>query len=165
MTGWISFPALVVLVVLQTSFVPLLDIGVARPQLVLCWVICWAVVRGRGEAISWAVFGGLLLDLVSQLPLGSHLLALLVVTFLADLGHNFLQGSTFLFAATATIIGTLLYGALLQLVAGGGWGELVSVEFTRIAPTALYNLAAMVPIFLLLRGLDRRLPVPVIPEW
>jgi cell shape-determining protein MreD len=106
-----------------------------------------------------------LLDLASSLPFGAHLLALAVVAFLADLGHAFLRGSTFLFAAVATLLGTLVYGALLQLIIGGGWQQLAYVEVVRVAPTALYNLVALVPIFYLLRGLDRRLPLPVIPEW
>ena len=164
MTSWISFPALILLTVLQTSLAPSLEVGGARPQLLLCCVVCWAVVRGRGEAVSWAIVGGLLLDLVSRGPLGAHLLALLLVAFLADLGHSYLHGNTLLFAAVAIVLGTLIYGSVLQFVAGGAAG-LATAEVTWIMPTALYNLVAVIPVFVLLRGLDRRLPVPVIPEW
>ena len=101
MSLWLAIPVLAVLAVMQTSMVPHIAVGAARPGLVMTWVVCWAVVRGRGEAMPWAIFGGLLLDVLSQLPFGAHLLALTAVTYVADLGHRVMQGSTALFAAAA----------------------------------------------------------------
>jgi rod shape-determining protein MreD len=153
--------------VLQTSMVPRLAIGDARPQLVLVWVVCWAVVRGRGEAMSWAIFGGLLLDLLSQMPPGAHLLALTVVAFVADLGHTVMQGSTALFAAAAVFAASLAYGVVLVVVlaATGHALPLADTIVLNVFPGALYNLAALVPIFLLQRAYDRRFPVSVLPAW
>jgi len=153
--------------VLQTSMVPRLAIGDARPQLVLVWVVCWAVVRGRGEAMSWAIFGGLLLDLLSQMPPGAHLLALTVVAFVADLGHAVMQGSTALFAAAAVFAASLAYGIVLVVVlaATGHALPLADTIVLNVFPGALYNLVALVPIFLLQRAYDRRFPVSVLPAW
>jgi rod shape-determining protein MreD len=164
---WLAFPILVVLAVLQTSMVPQLAIGGGRPQLVLVWVICWAVVRGRGEAMSWAIFGGLLLDLLSQMPPGAHLLALTLVAFVADLGHTVMQGSTALFAAAAVFAASLVYGIALVLVlaATGRPVELADTVVLNIFPGALYNLVVLAPMFILLRGFDRHFPVSVLPEW
>src|SRR5205807_2856903 len=103
MSLWVVFPWITVLAAMQTSLVPGMQVGPARPQLILVWVVSWAAVRGRGEALPWAVFGGLALDLLSQMPPGSHLLALTVVVFLADLGHHFMRGSTAMFAAAAVL--------------------------------------------------------------
>ena len=167
MSAWLAFPVLALLAALQTSMVPHLTVGAARPELVMTWVVCWAVVRGRGEAMPWAIFGGLLLDLLSQMPPGAHLLALTAVTFVADLGHKVMQGSTALFAAAAVFAASLVYGTVLLLVltATGHQVDLVDVVIETLLPGALYNLIALVPVFLIQRAYDRRFPVSVLPAW
>jgi rod shape-determining protein MreD len=167
LSAWLAFPALALLAALQTSLVPRLAVGDARPQLVLVWVVCWAVVRGRGEAMSWAIVGGLLLDLLSQLPPGAHLLGLTVVAFIADLGHAVMQGSTALFAGAAVFAASLLYGIVLVLVlaATGHPLPLADTIVLNVFPGALYNLAVLVPMFLIQRAYDRRFPVSVLPSW
>jgi rod shape-determining protein MreD len=167
MTAWIAFPLIAVLAAMQTSLVPSLELGPARPQLLLVWVVSWAVVRGRGEAMSWAIFGGLVLDLLSQMPPGSHLLALPLVTFLADLGHRVMQGSTALFAGAAVFAASILYGIILLVVlfATNHPVNLVDVVIGDILPGSAYNLVVLVPVFLLQRAIDSRFPVSVIPEW
>jgi rod shape-determining protein MreD len=164
---WIAFPLIAILAVMQTSLVPSIEVGPARPQLLLVWVVCWAVVRGRGEAMPWAVFGGLVLDLVSQLPPGSHLLALVVATFLADLGHRVMQGSTALFAGAAVLAASILYGVILVLVLmlTNHPTNLVDTVVGEILPGAAYNLVVLVPVFLLQRRIDSRFPVSVLPEF
>jgi rod shape-determining protein MreD len=166
-SAWFWLPVLALLAVMQTSLVPGLQVGPAAPQLVLVWVLCWAVIRGRGEAVPWAIAGGLILDLLSQMPPGAHLLALTAVTFLADLGHRVMQGSTALFAAAAVFAGSLLYGLMLLgiLALSGRQPDIASATVLGVMPGALYNLAVLVPVFLVLRGLDRRFPVSVLPAW
>jgi rod shape-determining protein MreD len=167
MTAWIAFPLIALLAAMQTSLVPAMKVGPARPQLVLVWVICWAVVRGRGEAMPWAIFGGLVLDLLSQMPPGTHLLALTAVTFLADLGHRVMQGSTALFAGAAVLAMSILYGLILLgvLFVTRHPVSLTDAVLTDILPGAAYNLVVLAPIFLVQRAIDNRFPVPVIPEW
>ena len=167
MSLWVAFPVVALLAVLQTSLVPRLTVGAARPQLVMTWIVCWAVVRGRGEAMSWAIFGGLLLDLLSQMPPGAHLLAMVAVTFLADLGHRVMQGSTALFALAAIFAASLAYGTILLVVleVTGHSVQLADTVILNLLPGAVFNLAVLVPIFLVQRVLDQRFPVSVLPEW
>jgi rod shape-determining protein MreD len=167
MAVWIAFPLIALLAVMQTSLVPAMKLGPARPQLLLVWVVCWAVVRGRGEAMPWAIFGGLVLDLLSQMPPGTHLLALAAVTFLADLGHRVMQGSTALFAGAAVLASSILYGLILVgvLFITRQQVSLTDAVLTDILPGAAYNLVVLVPVFLLQRAVDNRFPVPVIPQW
>ena len=166
MTAWLAYPVLALLVTLQTSLMPQLEVGSAIPELVLTWIVCWAVVRGRGESLPWAVFGGLLLDLLSASPMGVHLLVLTVVAFVADFGHKVMQGSTALFAIAATFLGSLAYGAALVLLTpASGHGDFPTVFLGGVLPAAVYNTVLAIPIFFILRALDRRFPVPVKPEW
>jgi rod shape-determining protein MreD len=164
---WVAFPVVALLAVLQTSLVPRITLGAARPQLVMTWIVCWAVVRGRGEAMSWAIFGGLLLDLLSQMPPGAHLLAMTAVTFLADLGHKVMTGSTALFALAAVFAASLAYGMILVgvLALTGHSVQVADTVILNLLPGAVFNLAVLVPIFLVQRALDQRFPVSVLPEW
>ncbi|MEA2645909.1 MAG: hypothetical protein QOE92_992 [Chloroflexota bacterium] len=167
MTPWLALPILGLLAAMQTSLVPGLEVGPARPHLLLVWVVCWAVVRGRGEAMPWAIVGGLLLDALSQMPPGAHLLALVVVVFVADLGHRVMQGSTALYAAAAVLAATLAYGLLLMAVLAvtGHPVTLVDTVILDLLPGAAYNMVLLVPVFLLQRAIDRRFPTSVLPEW
>lgn len=167
MSPWVAFPVVALLAILQTSLVPRLTFGAARPQLVMTWIVCWAVVRGRGEAMPWAIFGGLLLDLLSQMPPGAHLLAMTAVTFLADLGHKVMQGSTVLFAMAAVFAASLAYGIVLVgvLAVSGHSVQVADTVILNVLPGAVFNLAVLIPIFLVQRALDRRFPVSVLPEW
>jgi len=166
-SAWFWLPLLLLLAVMQTSLVPGIRVGTAQPELVLVWVVSWAVIRGRGEALPWAVAGGLILDLLSQLPPGSHLLALVLVTYLADLGHRVMQGSTALFAAAAVFAGSLLYGLLLLGVMAltGRHPDIAAETVLGILPGTIYSLAVLVPVFIFQRGLDSRFPVSVLPAW
>jgi rod shape-determining protein MreD len=167
MSLWVAFPVVALLAVLQTSLVPRLTPGGARPQLVMTWIVCWAVVRGRGEAMSWAIFGGLLLDLLSQMPPGAHLLAMTAVAFLADLGHKVMQGSTALFASAAVFAASLAYGIVLVAVLAvtSHPVQLADTVILNVLPGAVFNLAVLLPIFLVQRAFDQRFPVSVLPEW
>ncbi|HEV3231887.1 MAG TPA: rod shape-determining protein MreD, partial [Candidatus Dormibacteraeota bacterium] len=160
---WLAIPMLALLTAMQTSLAPSLDIGGARPQLVLVFVICWAVVRGEAEALPWAIFGGLLLDLLSSLPTGAHLVALCLVAFGADLGHRFLHGSNLLFAVVAVLLGSVAYGGLLLLLSGyAPHRDLATAALShQVLPGAVYNLALMFPVLALLRAFDRRFPRPL----
>jgi rod shape-determining protein MreD len=166
-TFWLSIPLLALLTAAQASLAPSLQVAEARPQLVLVVVVCWAVVRGEGEALPWAIFGGLLLDLLSSLPPGSHVIALCAVAFLADLGHRFLHGGNNLFAVAAVLLGSVAYGALLMALAGYSPRnpQTLTALTSQVLPGALYNLVLMVPALALLRAYDRRYPRPVLPEF
>ncbi|MHB8507913.1 MAG: hypothetical protein ACYDGR_04595, partial [Candidatus Dormibacteria bacterium] len=107
----------------------------------------------------------LLLDLLSSLPFGSHLVALTVVTYIADLGHRVMQGSTALFAAAAVVLASLAYGGMLVLLAPGMRHEMAYLMLSRVIPGAVYNLALTLLFFPLLRWVDRRFPAPIRVDW
>jgi rod shape-determining protein MreD len=166
-TAWLALPILALLVALQTSLLPHLDVGMARPQLVLVWVVCWAAIRGRGEAIPWAMFGGLLLDLLSQLPPGTHILALTLVTFLVDFVHRAAHTSVLVLAPLAVAGAGILYGAILAIVLFVLGRRIDPTGFLvrDILPSTVYDLVVMVPILAMLRAFDRRFPASILPDW
>jgi len=60
-------------------------IGVGA-NLLLVTVVCWSLTRNVQEGLVWAFAGGLGIDLVSGLPLGTSSLALMPTCFLAGIG-------------------------------------------------------------------------------
>ena len=153
--------------VLQVTLAPRLEVAGAFPNLVLLAVIGWTLVRGAGSGLRWAVAGGLCLDLVAPGPLGVHALALAVAAY----GAGFLQRSfaadPVLLPAVSGALATVAYNLVLVALTAllGHPVQLLPVAEAWIAPSALYD-AALTPLaFLLLRRLDRAVPLPVAIEW
>ena len=70
---------------MQTALSPTL--WSLRIDWVLVVVVCITLLRGFAVGLHWALIGGLALDLLSPLPIGAHLLGLLLaVTVVALVG-------------------------------------------------------------------------------
>lgn len=147
---------LLCLALFQTSLAP--TFWRFRADWVLIAIVGWTLLRGLVPGLRWAVYGGLSLDLLAPLPLGSHLLALLlcviVVAFLTEpldreqplLLIAVMLGASLLYAGTLTLI-LALTGSSLP------WH---SYALTVLVPTALVNTIVAIPTFALLRRLERR---------
>jgi rod shape-determining protein MreD len=146
------------LALIQSSLVPFMTIVGVHPNLVLVAVIGWTLLRGPGEGLVWAIVGGLALDLLSSGPFGAATFALVITSALASLGYGRVFGGYLVLPLALTFPLSLAY-YLIYLV-------LLSVFNTPVAwvssvadivlPTSLVNMAAMVVLFPLLRGLHRR---------
>lgn len=142
---------------LQSLALPTPALVQAQPNLVLILVTVWGVTRGASQGVVWALVGGLLLGLVSVVPLGSIALALLPAGLLTYLGQLRLVADERLVALGVALLGTLLYGGVLLVVfqAMGyptDWGQSYRSLFL---PGALLNavLAGLVyPLFPWLSG-------------
>lgn len=86
---YVGLPMLVLLVVLQASLLPYLQLGGVAPQLAVLAAISWGLQRGAAEGMVWAFFAGMMLDAFSYTPQGttaiSLMLAILAVTRLQQL--------------------------------------------------------------------------------
>jgi rod shape-determining protein MreD len=113
------------------------------------------------------MFGGLLLDLLSQLPPGTHILALTLVTFLVDFVHRAAHTSVLVLAPLAVAGAGILYGAILAIVLFvlGRRVDPTGFLVRDILPSTVYDLVVMVPILALLRAFDRRFPASILPDW
>lgn len=141
---------------LQTSLAP--TVWRFRADWVLIFVICWALLRGLVPGLRWAIYGGLALDILGILPLGTHLLALLLcVLLLVALTEPLDREQPLLMMAC--VLGTsLLYNATLAFVQSIMVGPLPwsSYMLLVVVPTTLLNTIVAVPVFALLRRVDRR---------
>lgn len=167
-TPWWMAPALLFVAALaQASFFPSLGFIAVRPDLVLQFVVIWAVLRGGREALPWGFVGGLALDLFSGAPFGTASLALVLVAFGASLAElsafrtNLLLPMVVVF--WASVVYSLIYLFLLR-------SHQVPVEWLGtlrqvVVPNALVNTACSPLSYWLLSRLERRTRGAVAVDW
>ncbi|MAG35239.1 MAG: rod shape-determining protein MreD [Dehalococcoidia bacterium] len=162
-SGWIGAGLLLIAALLQGSVLPFVTGGRVPLNLVLVLVIVWALIRGPQPALIWAVAGGLWLDLLSGVPLGTAMLALILVAYACTIGVIPWLSATGLVAAVVTAGGTLLYTFLYlfllrtrQLPGVESWW---AIWHSSALPAMLVNALVAIPAFWLLARFAGRTPL------
>jgi rod shape-determining protein MreD len=152
---YLSFPVLLVVVILQSTVVPYFRIAGGGPDLILMVVLSWMMLAGLEEGLIWAIVGGILQDLVTGVPTGTTALALVVIAGLENLILGPLGKGNLIFPPLVVVVGTVLYQALLALVLAVlgrlsivGRGADLGYMLTYVTlPTVTFNVILMLPIF------------------
>lgn len=159
MSLWILVPLLLLVVILQVTWLPLIPISGLKPDLALVLVTVWGLLAPIGEAAQWGFVLGILLDLTSGLPFGVHTLTLTLVGLLVGLGQRaFFRGN--LIAPPVTVIlatlfdHTVILGILALLNESIAWSDYL-IHITL--PTSILNMVLAGLIFFPLQLLYRRL--------
>jgi rod shape-determining protein MreD len=152
------------LIFLQATIVARVGILGMTPNLMLVAVVSWSMLRGINEALVWAFAGGVGLDLVTGLPLGSSALALMPPCFLASIGHSRLVSGSILLPALVVVLATPIYGwiVMLTLQLRGVPLDWAAATLQVIGPEIIANLVIVPIVYPLLRWLARsaRPPLP-----
>ncbi|HET7077741.1 MAG TPA: rod shape-determining protein MreD [Chloroflexia bacterium] len=153
----------------QATVLPILLPQVAhidvRPDLVILLVVAVTLADGLREAVIWAFCGGLLLDLLSTLPLGSSALCLLLVVLLARLASSNPFRAHLIMPLGMVFVCTLFYYLLLlslRTLLGQHFAWLSALGGV-VLPTALFNVALMPLVYTFVLWLVDRFR-PVLPE-
>lgn len=151
--------ALAFVMELGSSAVPLLADTRGQLGLVMLLVLCWSLHASMTEGYVWALVGGISLDLLSVLPLGTSSAALLIMVYAINrLSQQLLRARIVLLLAMAAVatlfMAAYTYAALVLL---GYTYDLWAVGRFVLLPTLLYNLAAVLPLFAIVRFFQRRL--------
>jgi rod shape-determining protein MreD len=146
---YLAAAVLLVVIILQTSVVPAFSLLGAHPNVVLVLAVCWAMVRGQGEALVVVPMAGIGLGLVDGQPVGTALLALIPVVLLAELKETHIVEGDFLLALGTIVVATLAYETVFLVTL---WlaGETIHWwdSFSRmIVPTAIVNTLLMPPLY------------------
>jgi rod shape-determining protein MreD len=146
---------------LQATFNPQIRVFGGEPDLVFLIVLMWAARTPLQEAVALAFAGGLSIDLLSGTPLGLNTAALLPVAFAVAAVRDQLVGFGLPLVAAFAALGTLVYKLIVYVgvVIAGFALPPVTLFFFTVLPTLVYNLALLLPAYLLLRRLTRP-PVP-----
>ena len=151
--------ALIFVMELGSPVVPLLADTRGQLSLVMLLVLCWSLQASMTEGFVWAFVGGIALDLLSVLPLGTSSAALLIMVYgINRLSEQLLRARIVLLlamAAFATLFMTAYTYAALYLL--GYTYDLWAVGRFVLLPTLLYNLAAVLPLYAIVRFFQRRL--------
>lgn len=159
---YVSVPFLALAVVLQSSVLPYWRWYAGQPDLILLLVLCWAVHAQWQEALFWAVLGGLLQDVVGLTPLGTSVIGLVLLVFaIQSISTNVYRFSVLLLVV-AVVVGTFLQHGILYAVLGITQTPVNILESLRYftLPTLSYNLLLLLPLYWLLRRIQKRLPRP-----
>ncbi len=143
---YLSLLILAVTVIIQGTLLARLRFFGASPNLLLVVVVCWSLLHSVSEGLLWAFVGGLGVDLIAGLPLGTTPLALMPTCFLAGLGRKSIFTSSVLLPALLVALATLIFGwiNLLMLSVRGvpvDWnGSILRVMLPEMALNVLLAL-------------------------
>jgi len=151
--------ALLVLVILQGTWLPHLRVAGVMPDAVLVALASWALLAGGVAVVPLAGAAGVLLDVLAGAPLGLSAAALLV----AVLAVGWWRGTVFSTGigvfVVASVVATLAYDATL-LVGLQSLHDPINWRValrTVVAPSAILNGLLALPAGYLCSGLARRI--------
>lgn len=173
MGNYIGLLILAVSAVLQASLLPFLTYGAGTPNFVFLFVLAWSINADLRQSVTWALMGGIVLDLLSALPLGTSALGLLLlVSTVSGLGERVYRVGV-LWLAGLVLAGTLFFEVyrLLAVFAyraigilpqdAGAAIDIVSDFTTVVLPTIVYNFILIWFVYFAVRRIQRWLREPV----
>jgi rod shape-determining protein MreD len=147
-----AFAGCFLAVALAISLTPYLSILGVTPDLLLIFVACWAMIRGRAEALVVVPMGGFLRDLATSDPVGTSTLALMPVVFLASLRDLRPVESDFLPAVAVVAAATFAYAivSMVVLTAVGDdvpwWTAMLRVTLPAMVVNPLFAVIIYAPM-------------------
>lgn len=151
--------AITFMVSLLGNVLPLLEQTRGQLNLVMLFVLCWSVRAELIESLIWALVGGLAIDLLSILPIGTTSVIFILFAFLVNSVARQLFRVRVLFLVAVTPLATIvltLYTLVALALTGLSYDFLDMLRLVLI-PTVAYNTLAVVPVYAVVRLIQRRL--------
>lgn len=157
--GALGFLALIVLV--QATLTARIRLLGASPNLLLVVVVSRSLIDGVTTGMLWGFAGGLILDLVAGMPLGTTSLALMAASFLAGPGTQTVFVGNVLLPVFVVALATPVHGwsVLLTQQFRGLPVDWIASTVRVIGPETMANMALIVVVYPLMRWLSARPPV------
>ena len=146
-------------VVLLGTITPLLDNTRGQLSLVMLLVVTWSIRSDWEGSFAWAFVGGIAMDLLSIVPVGTSSLALLLIVFVVNSISQQVYRVNILMILSITLISTIFlqFFTYLVLVILGNSYNLLGLIRLILIPTIIYNLLAVIPIYGFVRLIQRQL--------
>ncbi len=121
-------------------------------------VVAWSLLRGAREGIVWGFIGGLTLDFLSGVSLGSYAFTLALVAYVASLGQLTIYRTNPLFPSMTALATNIIHDCILLIVLSAtGYAVAWYDALLKITmPTALLSALMMPLIYRALAWLHRR---------
>jgi rod shape-determining protein MreD len=142
-----------VLAIIQSTIVSRMPLLLGTADLILLFIIAWALQDRVDSVWLWCIFGGVFASLYSALPLGVYLMAYLICAGIARLLKRRIWKAPFLAMLAATFICTLvvqLFSLSARLITGVSIPIISSLNMIML-PSLLLNLLLAFPIFMIMR--------------
>lgn len=147
MSYLIGIPLLALLAILQSVIFNDLTLLDGRPDLILLTVVAWGINARSRDAMIWGLIGGLFLDLLSGLPLGTSAIILVAIAYLVSFTEGRFWEANFLMPMGAMILFSFLYH-LFNLIILWILGKQIDLSYTLvrlILPSVFLNLILSLP--------------------
>ena len=158
----LGIPLVILLAIFQSTLLGTFQFLEGRPDLVLLAVIGWGLAGGSEEAMVWGLVGGVVLDMLSGVPIGTTSITLILIALLVSLYEDRIWEANFLTPLGITLIGSLIFhimslGAIMLM----GREIDMSYMFSRvILPSTFFNLLLAIPSAQAFKVLRNRLYPP-----
>jgi len=158
----LGIPLLMLLAIFQSALLGNFQFLEGRPDLILLAVIGWGLAGGSEEAMVWGLVGGIFLDMLSGVPIGSTSITLILIGTLVSIYEDRIWEANFLMPLGTTLAGSLLFhimslGVILLLGREVDW----AYAFSRvILPSTFINLLLALPTVQALKAIRNRLYPP-----
>ena len=138
-----------ILAILQSTIVTRMPLLNGTADLILLFIVAWALQDRVESAWQWCLIGGIFASLYSALPFGTFVIAYLIATGIARLLKRRIWKAPFLAMLAATFVGTiivLLIAMLGRLITGVNIPILSALNLILL-PGLLLNLMLAIPVF------------------
>jgi rod shape-determining protein MreD len=138
-----------VLAIIQSTIVSTMPLLNGTADLILLFIVAWALQEHVDSAWLWCLIGGIYASLYTALPFGSFIIAYLICVGIARLLKHRIWKAPFLAMVATTFICTLIVQliSLSARVITGVSIPLMSVLNLIILPSLLLNLILAIPVF------------------
>jgi rod shape-determining protein MreD len=106
---YLTLPLLVILLVLQVTVSPYIELLGVAPQLLFIVTVVWGLFYGLQQGLIWAFVAGILIDLFSAGPLGATSLALMAGVSAAVYAKRLVPQQHFLIPAALGALASLVF--------------------------------------------------------
>jgi rod shape-determining protein MreD len=166
MGSFLSLPIMILAAALQVTLMPQIGFLGGRPDLVLLVIVSWALNSTLEQAVLWAFVGGICKDLLSAAPIGTSAIGLILIIFAIHTIRQQLFSVGLFTLIWVSLIGTIIqeFTILLIVLASGfqpqfasqlGYGIIITQFQLFIVPTIVYNLIGIIPVYVIVRIIQR----------
>ncbi len=129
----------VVAALFEATIASRLQVGGAQLQILFVFAVVLALSVGFEEALSWALVGGVTVDLLAGRPLGSTALSLVASAGVAAVLGSVLSRSRFLGPVIAVLVLSSFYTIALSFVTGLVHGPAAPIPSRMLIPVTVLN--------------------------
>lgn len=158
MGNYLSIPILALAAALQSSVIPQIRYLGGGPDLVFLCVLAWSINTRLEEGVAWAIVGGIIQDLLSATATGTSAVGLVLVVFAVNQITEQVHRVGLVLLVGLVVAGSFIQQITLMIllpITGFRIDPLRDFGYV-ILPTMIYNLVFALPVYGVMRRIQRR---------